>query len=60
MPTKKQKRPRPGRPALPDGERKSNRAYIICTDEEMAEIDARAEKAGLSRSEYLRRIVFKK
>lgn len=48
-----EKRPR-GRPPVPDEERRDKRAYVALSGAEMAKLDARAKKAGLSRYGYMR------
>ena len=50
----------PGRPPLPDGERRDKRAYVAVTQDELDRIDAAARDVDQSRYEYLRRKIFEK
>ncbi len=49
-------RPGPGRPALPEDERRDLTVQVRVTKLERALIDAAAQEAGLSRSDWLRKV----
>lgn len=47
----------PGRPRLPPGEGKEVRASLRTTPERLAKADRLAEEAGLSRNQWLERLI---
>jgi Bacterial mobilisation protein (MobC) len=49
-----------GRPQLPDSQRRSRRLWLRLTAQEQSAIQAKAEVAGLSLAEYLRRAALAK
>lgn len=51
-----ERRPGPGRPALPEEERRSLTVQVRVTEAEHALIDHAAREAGLSRSDWLRKV----
>ena len=48
-------RSKPGRPKLPEAERRATPAFFYVSQRELTWIDAGTERAGISRSEWLRR-----
>lgn len=56
MKTEAQPKP-PGRPPLPPGEGKEVRASLRTTPERLAKADRMARAAGLSRNEWLERLI---
>jgi uncharacterized protein (DUF1778 family) len=51
---KQQKKPKPGRPALPKGSAKGEMLRIRVTADELRTIEAAAKASGQSRSEFIR------
>jgi hypothetical protein len=51
------KKPKIGRPPLPEGDAKEGRLYCRLLESEVAEIEAAARKAGKSKSEWVRRVL---
>ena len=49
-----------GRPQLPDSQRRSRRLWFRLTAQELSAIQAKAEVAGISLAEYLRRAALTK
>ena len=47
----------PGRPAYPPGEARKHRLEVLFADDELAHLDALAERWGCTRSEAVRRAV---
>lgn len=47
-------KPRMGRPALPDDERRDKRLHVLTTEGERKELDRAAKAAGLDTSSWLR------
>lgn len=57
-PLKSTEKPKsPGRPPLPPGEGKEARASLRTTPERLAKADRLAKAAGLSRNEWLERLI---